>query len=292
MPVLNLQMLLNGRYHNSTSAVLNIQNRAFVYGDIISETLHACAGRLCFFDAHIKNLVQAMQIAQMNVPQKFLSESEEFKNEISKMLVKNKIFKGANVRISVFRSFSEGFEPDNDNTEYSVSIQPLNQTGFEFNRQGLAVAVYDKHRKYPTPLCGFDTHENCFLKMAALKFPYKDKVNDVLLLNAEGNLVESVLNGNVFIVKNKAIYTPMLEDGCAKDIMRERVLEVARNAGYGVFSDKHLSLEHLKQADEIFFSSTQNGVNWVGAFETRRFYKTVSQDIATKINDLYLNYQE
>ena len=109
MPVLNLQMLLNGRYHNSTSAVLNIQNRAFVYGDIISETLHACAGRLCFFDAHIKNLVQAMQIAQMNVPQKFLSETEEFKNEISKMLVKNKIFKGANVRISVFRSFSEGF---------------------------------------------------------------------------------------------------------------------------------------------------------------------------------------
>ena len=84
----------------------------------------------------------------------------------------------------------------------------------------------------------------------------------------------------------------MLEDGCAKDIMRERVLEVARNAGYGVFGDKHLSLDHLKQADEIFFASTQNGVNWVGAFQTRRFYKTVSQDIATKINDLYLNFQE
>lgn len=290
MIITNQQILLNGRYHSQNGAVINLNNRAFLYGDTISESLHACAGRLCFFEEHIENLIAAMKIAGMDIPEKFTTGRDGFREEISKMLVKNKVFKGATVRIIVFRGESDGFYPANDGVEYAVTIDVLPQTGFDFNREGLWISVYDEFKKYPSPFWNFDTHENSLLKLRAMKsMPVNEKVDDVILLNHNGNWAESVICGTIFLLKDKVVYTPPLSEGARDSVFRRKVIQVLKDAGYQVETEKPVTQEFAAKAEEIFLGSVSTGIRWVGAYKRRRFYRTLGLQTANAINLLYQN---
>ena len=290
MIITNQQILLNGRCHSQNGAVINLNNRAFLYGDCISERLHACAGRLCFFDEHIENLIAAMKIAGMDIPEKLTVEREAFGEEISKMLVKNKVFKGATVKIIVFRSESDGFLPRNNDVEYAVTIDVLPQTGFDFNRDGLWISVYDEFKKYPSPFWNYDTHENSLLKIRAMKsMPINEKVDDVILLNHNGNWAESVVSGSVFILKDKVVYTPPLSEGARDDVFRRKVIQVLTESGYKVECETPVTEELASKAEEIFLGSVSTGIRWVGAYKRRRFYRTLGQQTANAVNHLYQN---
>lgn len=289
---INQQILLNGRYHSGSTAIFTLQNRAFQFGDCISETIHTCASRLCFFDEHMQVLRTAMDLAGMEIPAKFSSEIAEWKSEISKMLVKNKIFKGANVKIMVFRADSDSFVTLNDKVDCLVTAEPLAQTGFEFNKNGLAISVFEKMKKVYDDFAIYNTHQHTLLRSLAVKTALKERLNDFILLNQDGKIVETAVHGNIFIVKDKVVYTPPLSDGATNDIIRFKVLQTAGELGLGTSCDSSISQELALQADEIFVASTENGVNWVRAFQNRRFYHTISSAIHQKINELYLNSEE
>ena len=294
MALTTQQILLNGRAHSVSSAVVSIKNRAFEYGDCISETVHACAGRLCFFGRHIDNLITAMELAGMTIPVAFKPENRAaLKDEISKLLVRNKVFKGANVKITVFRSGNGEFFAKNSDTEYAVGYEPLTRTGFEFNADdGVWITVYDKFPKPVSPLWNYDTHENFFLKHNALQDTVKERVNDMVLVNSDGNWVQSVLYGNIFLKVDKVIYTPPLKDGAPNDVFRGNVIETCQNMGLQVETEKSIGAELVAKADEIFFASTASGVLWVSAYKKRRFFRKIGQTVADKINSLYLNLNE
>ena len=290
MALTNKQILLNGRTHSQHSAVLSIQNRAFEYGDAISEEIHACAGRLCFFSEHIEKLTSAMEKVSMKIPNCFNAANvNNFKEEISKLLVRNKVFKGANVKITVFRSECGGFFSKDSETEYTVSYEQLPQSGFEFNLDdGQWISVYDKFPKTPSPLWNYNTHENFFLKHNALKEAVKERVNDMVLVNGDGNWAQSVLFGNIFLEVNKVIYTPPLKDGALDDVFRGKVIEMCQEAGFKVETEKSVGQDLVAKADSMFFASTATGVLWVSAYKKRRFFRKTPQIIAEKINNLYL----
>jgi branched-chain amino acid aminotransferase len=229
-----------------------------------------------------------MTAAGMAVPEKFTTQQEIFKDEISKMLVKNKVFKGANVKITVFRTESDVFVPESDMIEYAVTFDILPQTGFDFNTEGLWITVYDKFRKYPSPLWNYNTHENTFLKISALKsVPAGEKSDDVVLLNQNGDWACSVIYGSVFILKDKTVFTPPLNGGAPDDVFREKVIQILKSSGYTVETEKPVSQEFAAKADQIFSGSTATGIRWVGAYKRRRFFRTLGMDIAQKINALY-----
>ena len=287
----SIQILLNGRYHLNGGAILNLSNRAFMYGDSICEIIHSCAGRLCYFSEHIQRLTSAMKLAGMDIPELFLSEQETLRDEISKMLVKNKVFKGANVKIIVFRTDSEdAIITKNNSIEYAVTIETLNQTGFDINKDGLWISDYDKFKKYPSPLWNYQTHENTFLKITAFKELESslDKLHDVILLNHNGNWASAAIYGNVFVMmKDKTIYTPPLSEGALDDVFRDKVIEILTKSGHKVETQKTITQELAKQADQIFLASTAFGIRWVAAYTKRRFFRTLAQEVATKINQLY-----
>lgn len=281
-------MLLNGTQHLVSSAVFNVGNRAFAHGDCITEYVHTCADRLCFFDKHLQHLRKGMETAMMDVPQKFLNKNREFSTEISKLITKNRIFHGSLVTITVFRSSLAPKNIGPDSVEYYVHCEPSAELGYTINDRGLRFGIVDDICIAPTPMSGFFTHDNGIFKVITQKQCNKAGIDDAITINTEGHIVESVLNGTVFIIKGNTIITPPLSDGCKDDVMRRNILEIiAPEMGLTPVSDTPLREKDLKNTDEFFTASTVHGIKWVAAYKSQRFMRAKTTALLNKLNALY-----
>ncbi len=107
--------------------------------------------------------------------------------------------------------------------------------------------------------------------------------DDCLLINEKNALVESV-SSNLFIVKNKVLFTPPLDDGCVEGIMRKQIIKISRKLNYKVIDNKSLFPDDLIQADEVFLTNAIRGVSWVVAYKEKRFFNTTSKTLIRELN--------
>ncbi|MCQ2251922.1 MAG: aminotransferase class IV [Bacteroidales bacterium] len=288
MALTSQHILLNGNFHSETSTLFNLFNRALRYGDCITETIHSCASRLCFFDEHLQNLCKAMKVASMNVPTKFANWEKEFTKEVAKMLTKNRVFKGATVKLMVFRSSLNSNPTLPDPIEYLAYIESLSDTlAYELNERGLSIDVLEGISKSTGPLSNYDTHDSQIYKTMALKKCATYRLNDIIMLNHKGNVVETARGCCVFIKKDNMLMTPPLTDGCPADVMRSKVIKAAEQIGLSICDKVPIEADMLKKAEEIFLASTENGIQWVMAYKDRRFLRTTSLSIIKIINEMY-----
>ncbi len=281
-------ILLNGNFHSQTSLIFNIGNRAFSCGDCISEYIHTCADRLCFIDEHLQHLRQGMEAAMMAIPDKFNNHGKVFSREISRLITKNRVFRGSLVSIHVFRSVYAPLSSSADVIEYVVSCEPLDCLGYKLNDRGFRVDVLPKMALPVSQMSNYYTHDNATLRVAVQKHCLTANLDDAILLNHEGHIVETANSGNLFIIKDNTIYTPPLADGCKDDVMRTKILEViAPKLGFAVVSDKSLKEADFKHTTEMFAASTVTGIRWVAAYKTMRFMRIKTNKILKEISKLY-----
>ncbi|MCR5456305.1 MAG: aminotransferase class IV [Bacteroidales bacterium] len=281
-------ILLNGNFHSQTSLIFNTGNRAFSCGDCISESIHTCADRLCFIDEHLQHLRQGMEAAMMAIPEKFNNKDKVFSREISRMLTKNRVFRGSLVTIYVFRSVYAPMSSSADTIEYVVRCEPLDCLGFKINDIGLKMGVVPKMILPVSPMSNYFTHDNALVRVAMQKKCLVANIDDAIVFNHEGNIVETANSGNLFIIKDNTIYTPPLADGCKADVMRAKILEViAPKLGFAVVSDKSLKEADLKHTTEMFAASTVTGIRWVAAYKTLRFMRIKTNRILKELSKLY-----
>lgn len=94
----------------------------------------------------------------------------------------------------------------------------------------------------------------------------KEGVNEVVFLNEKGFLTEGSIS-NIFIVKDKNIYTPHEDSGILKGTVRSFLLK-----NYNV-KEKNISLEDLLQCDEIFITNSLIGIMKISKFEDKIYKK-------------------
>jgi branched-subunit amino acid aminotransferase/4-amino-4-deoxychorismate lyase len=81
--------------------------------------------------------------------------------------------------------------------------------------------------------------------------------DDALLLNLHGHITETT-TANIFVVKNDVVVTPPLTAGVLPGIARAKVI---KNLGSDVrLVQMDLSLAEIREADEVFVTSSLNGV--------------------------------
>ncbi len=88
-------------------------------------------------------------------------------------------------------------------------------------------------------------------------------VDEVIFLNSVGDVAECA-TANLFIVKDGELFTPDLESGCLPGVTRELVMRAARRVAMNVSEDT-VSLADLLDADEVFLTNTQIGVQAVSS---------------------------
>ena len=82
----------NGILQDSDTNLLD-QNRGFLYGDGVFETLKIVGGKILFFEDHYFRLMAAMRIVRMEIPMNFTLEYLE--EQVLSLVEKNKIEQSA-----------------------------------------------------------------------------------------------------------------------------------------------------------------------------------------------------
>lgn len=103
----------------------------------------------------------------------------------------------------------------------------------------------------------------------------KEGFNEVVFLNIYGNIAEGATS-NIFIIKDKKIYTPMISDGILPGVVRNWVIENFK------VCEKHLNKKDLYSADEVFITNSVLGIIKVVQFEEKKYNTNVVQKIRSE----------
>ncbi|MCF6240203.1 MAG: aminotransferase class IV [Bacteroidales bacterium] len=273
----------NGQIIAAKEFGITMNNRSFQYGDGLFETMHAVGSQVQFFYEHIERLVESMKVLKMEVPVRFTIDTLGLQNEISKLLTKNKIFKGGRVRLTVFRRAGGLYTPKTSEVSYIVQVLPLEQTYYELNKKGYIIDIFDEIPKPVNILSGIKSTSSLLYVLAGV-YRKENKLDECLLINELGNIVEG-MSSNIFLIKEGNIYTPPLRSGCLNGIMRKKVINLAKSEGFTVFDEVPIKLPDIMAADELFFTNAINGIRWVMGFKQRRYFNKITKLLSRKLNE-------
>jgi branched-chain amino acid aminotransferase len=270
----NKFILIDGRLHKTDQPVVEYDNRAFLYGDGLFETIRASGEKLHFFDEHYERLLRAMNFLGMKLPEGF---SRQFIfNSILRLLKSNKIFMGARIRLNVWRKKGGYYSPENDEISWMISTEPLEQFHWELNKQGIIIDVFREVPKNIHPLSNLKTI-NALPYILAGIYRANTGVDDCLLVNTKGNIIEAI-SSNLFLVRKNILSTPPLSEGCVDGIMRRNIIRISLASGLDI-SEHSLGHKDIEEADELFLTNVITGIRWVVGFGNKRYYNKVSRKL-------------
>jgi len=271
---------LNGKQLKADEPALFHNNRGFQYGDALFETMHANGKKIQFFADHMQRLMTSMGMLRMEVPAKVKNHIIE--GEISRLLHTNRHLKGAMVRLTVFRNAGGRYAPNDLSCSYLIESEALEHDAYVLNAKGLLIDVFSHLKKPITPFSNLKTTHDLIYIMAGIHKQEKE-LDECLLINAK-NEVNQAIDSNVFLSLNGVIHTPPLASGCIDGIMRKKVIEFAREAGYQVNDRDMLGLEDFMNASEVFLTNAAEGIQWVSGIRKKRFFKHTARKLIALLN--------
>lgn len=275
----------NGQLLKKETFQLDPSNRAFLYGDGLFETLHA-NGTICqFLDSHYHRLTYGLQELKINIPSYFTVKY--FEEQISSLLNKNRIYKGARIRFTAYRDSKGFYTPTSNDLSFLITAEELKEEQYILNSKGLIVDFYTEDQKTINRFSNLKTINGLFYVMAGLYKTEKD-VDECIILNKKGAVCETI-SSNIFIVENDNIYTPALSDGCIAGVMRKNVIRLAKNNGFKITDYESIDVSRIKLADEIFITNAVKGIQWVVAYGRKRYFNFISKKLNILLNQEAFN---
>lgn len=247
-----MQIWLNGKLTSLDQARISPDDRGFLLGDGIFETMAAHHGLLPFIDRHIENLTHAAHVTQIPMPY----SEQQLTKACGQVLEANSLGTGtrAALRLTVSRGAgSRGLAPP-DNPKPTILITA---TTMPAPPAGVRLMTSTIRRNEHSPIVRLKTlnyMDNILAKLEA----QNTGADDALMLNMQGH-VTATTSANIFMLKADALTTPPPSDGCRPGIMRGLILERAMQNG---LATKEKTLEHadLFTADALFVCNSLIGL--------------------------------
>jgi branched-chain amino acid aminotransferase len=273
--------IYNGHVISLYEPAISFSNRAFRYGDSLFESIRYTNGKIMFLSDHVKRIKLSMTTLRMNVPAEFTTGNIE--QLIIHLLVQNNIKKEARIRLTVFRNEGGFYTPDTNDISFLIESEALETAGYTLNQKGLWVDIYTEIKKQINKISNIKTGNALLYVMAGIT-KTSLKLDDCLLVNDNGNIIESI-SSNIFVVKNGTLYTSPITDGCIDGVMRKQILDIAAQNKILTF-EQTLTVHTLTNGDEVFLTNAIKGIQWVGQFKNKFYTNQKSVFFTEKLNEL------
>lgn len=273
--------IYNGHVISLYEPAISFSNRAFRYGDSLFESIRYTNGKIMFLSDHVKRIKLSMTTLRMNVPAEFTTGNIE--QLIIHLLVQNNIKKEARIRLTVFRNEGGFYTPDTNDISFLIESEALETDGYTLNQKGLWVDIYTEIKKQINKISNIKTGNALLYVMAGIT-KTSLKLDDCLLVNDNGNIIESI-SSNIFVVKNSTLYTSPITDGCIDGVMRKQILDIAAQNKILTF-EQTLTVHTLTNGDEVFLTNAIKGIQWVGQFKNKFYTNQKSVFFTEKLNEL------
>ena len=131
----------NGALIGAEGNILALHNRAFAYGDAVTDVSKYSYQQLLFWEEHYLRLMAGMRVLRMNIPMSFSMEYIE--EEILKTIRSNALeSQPVRVRISIFRKSGNTYTPTDNDIEYLIETQPLSSAFYVLNEEPYEVELF------------------------------------------------------------------------------------------------------------------------------------------------------
>ncbi len=270
----------NGEILPDDSKLFGAANRAFRYGDGLFESMRMLNGKLKFADLHADRLQRGMKALKIEG----YSQTDPWflKIKAEELAIRNKI-KHGRLRLTVYRDADGLYTPSQNKMGYCLELQQTEEPRYLLNEKGLIMDVYTELYKPLNYLSNIKTCNSLIYVMAGLH-KAQNNLDDVFLLNQSGYLCEAS-SSNVFVWYNNHLYTPALTEGCVEGVMRQVVINLARENNIPV-TEAQINPEILYEADEVFLTNAARGIQSVMGYGVKRYFNRLSKGLMDELNKL------
>ncbi len=256
-------------------------NRAFLYGDGVFETVKIINNKILFLEDHYFRLMASMRVVRMEIPMNFTMEFLE--EQILSLVNQNGIASSARARITVFRNSGGLYLPTSNEISYLIHAISLNNQNYIAYTDTYEVDLY-KDFYVTKQLLSSIKSTNKLINVTASIFANENDLDNCLLLNDAKNVIEA-LQGNLFMVVGNKLITPPISEGCLNGVMRKQIIELAKKESTLEVVEEVISPFELQKADELFVTNVIMGVRPITKYRKKEFSTTVSQILVKKLND-------
>jgi branched-chain amino acid aminotransferase len=257
-----------------------VDNRAFLYGDSVFETLKVIDGKILFLEEHYFRLMASMRIIRMEIPMLFTMEYME--KQVLSLAEALNIADSARVRISFFRNSGGYYLPTDNTAEFIITATALQEKLYVVSRDEYEVDIY-KDFYVSTHLLSTLKTTNKMVHITGSIYAHENGLQNCLLLNDDKNVVEA-LQGNLFMLLEGKLITPSVADGCLNGIMRKQVLAIARKIDGLEVVEKSVSPFDLQKAEELFITNVIKGIQPVTKYRKKLYTDNLAAEITKRLN--------
>jgi aminodeoxychorismate lyase len=265
-----MRVFLNGQFVPEAQALIPVNDRGFLYGDGLFETLRVCGGRPFRMAQHLERMTRGADFLKIKCP----FTPKELVNFAEQLIEKNRMPEAV-LRVTLTRGPGErGYTPQTDSrptvvmTLHAVSGAPASGTARSDPSPSQAVPeagapiqwrlITSSHRiPVGDPLSSFKTANKLVHVMARME-AVEQGADEALLVNTNGEVVETA-SGNLFWVGDGEICTVPTSCGALPGITRAVVLEICQSLGLPV-NERVIKPEALGKSEGIFITQSALGI--------------------------------
>ncbi len=268
----------NGNITDLSDQLTN--NRGFLYGDAVFETLVVFNNKILFWEDHYFRLMSSMRIIRLYIPDNYTPAF--FNDNIIK--IHNKISQTGNsrIRINIYRSAAGKYSPENNTPSFIISCESINYNNYELNEGSYVVDLY-KDYYLDCQLISSIKSNNKVINVVASIYASENGFDNCILLNKD-KFVTEFINSNLFLIKDGKIFTPSLKSGCLNGVIRKNIIKILENNSFQV-CEQDISTFDITQSDEIFGTNVAQGIFSVTKFRKKDYDCSQTKKIINMLNE-------
>jgi branched-chain amino acid aminotransferase len=248
---MSLKIFISGEYYDKENAKISVYDHGLLYGDGVFEGIRSYGGKVFRMEQHLDRLWDSAKAIWLEIPM----TKEAMSHAIYETLQLNGIQDGY-VRLIITRGAGTlGLDPQKTSHPQVIIIaDKIALYPEEFYRQGLEIVTASTVRTSPAALSPRIKSLNYLNNIMAKLEGTKAGCLEALMLNHKGEVAECTAD-NIFLVRDKTIYTPPMDAGILAGVTRATIIELAAEADYAVRQES-LTRHDVYVADEFFLTGT------------------------------------
>ena len=272
-----MTVFLNGQFVPEQQALIPVNDRGFLYGDGLFETLRVCGGRPFRLAQHLERMTRGADFLKIKCP----FTPMELQQFAGQLIEQNKMPEAV-LRVTLTRGPGErgytppaGSRPTVVMTLHAAPGAPASGTARSNSSLSQAVPeagvpiqwrlITSSHRiPAADPLSSFKTL-NKLTHIMARREAVDKGADEALLLNTNGEVTETA-GGNLFWICDEKICTVPTGCGALPGITRAVVLEICQTLGLPM-NERVIKPEALRNSGGIFITQSVLGIVPVAAFD-------------------------
>jgi branched-chain amino acid aminotransferase len=254
---------VDGRTQDLATATVPLNDRGFLLGDGVFETLRTSNGRVFRLEGHVQRLEAGLRAVNLDG-----DLVGEFRQAVDALVHDGAAAFGGELYVRVM--VSTGPMEDVLETGRGVTVTGLCKKfkpyPMQYYSQGVDLVTSRERKDSRSALATIKTLS--FLPyVTARREAHNATAHDALLLNEHGRVAEATTS-NVFALFEGKVHAPGEAEGAIPGVTRAAVLELVRDAGFPVV--ERLEVGTLRKAEEVWLTNTTGGIVPVRQVDEKR----------------------